>query len=50
MAITPPDAQWYDYRLDVMSFHFVKSTLEPDEPNKLVSLRELHLHLDNKPI
>jgi hypothetical protein len=41
MAITPPDAQWYDYRLDAMSFHFVKSTLEPDEPNTMLALPEV---------
>jgi acetoacetyl-CoA reductase/3-oxoacyl-[acyl-carrier protein] reductase len=32
MAKTPFDSLWWDYRLDAMSFQFVKSTLEPDEP------------------
>jgi len=33
MAILPfLDVHWREYRLDAMSFHFVKSTLEPDEP------------------
>jgi hypothetical protein len=44
MAITPPDAQWYDYRLDAMSFHFVKSTLEPDEPKRQAVVQDRLFH------
>lgn len=32
MVVTPPDSQWYGYRLDAMSFHFIKNTLESVEP------------------
>jgi len=32
MAFPPPDAHWREYRLDAISFQFVKSILEPDDP------------------